>query len=67
MAEFDEGDPYGGCTLGGHEYSACFGFHRRGYGVLDRVAHDVYGCVLNCVGMFGGVVSEDVPSGGMGT
>ena len=67
MAKFDEGEPYGKCALGGHKCAACFGFRGRGHAVLDSVAHDVYGCVVHCVGVFGGDVDEDVTGGGAGT
>ena len=67
MSKLDYGDLYGSCTLGVHEYAACFGFHGQGHDVLDCVAHYVYGCVVHCIGVFGGVVSEDVPGDGAGT
>ena len=64
MAKLDGGEPYGTCSLGGHEYAACFSFRNQRYDVLYHVAHDVYGCIVHCVGMFGGVVTDDVPGGG---
>ena len=66
MAKFDEGDLYGVCALDGHKYATYFSFRSQGHDVLDRVAHDVYGYIVHCVGMFGRVVAEDVPGGGAG-
>ena len=67
MARFDGGEPYGACALGVQEYAACFGFCVQGHDVLDRVENYVYGCIVNCVGMFGRFVAEDVPGDGAGT
>ena len=67
MSWLDYGGLCGSCTLGVHEYAACFCFHGQGHDVLDFVAHYVYGLVVHCIGVFSGVVSEDVPGGGTGT
>ena len=42
------------------------GFHIRRHDVIYCVAHGVYGCVVDCVGMFSRVVAEDVRGGGAG-
>ena len=64
VSKFNEGEQYGECELDGHEYAACFGFRSQVHEVIYRVAHDVYGFVVHCVGVFGGFLVEDVPGGG---